>query len=446
MKLKKLTILCINLIIFFGFYSCNTDENTNSKTKKQEFQLNDVNSVQKTWQVSNIKELINIIKDSLGNNDIILIDSGTYEFEKAILFKGIENITVKGKGVVQLICTNMYDEILHFDSCNIVKIENISARHNELDECMGAVIKFSACDSIYITGCELNGCGREGIFARDCKYLYASKNYIHHNSCCGIDFNRIEINEEIFNIPGLVMESNKMEYNGEDSDKYPPAQGNEIDSSANVRILTGEWSASLNGDYRSFFDEKLIFICKDGYYVTSGTAKAELKTYEGDDIPDGSYVATEYTINPENITSEFLISGLAHLYPDSLTKLKTAFAGNQIMNNDSILQFKINNTSYVIFCKSSGNTNYHLILRNQKTGKKQQFFQLNNIYRNDFLIIRWIGDLDKDNKPDIIFNGIPNNGYDSENVYNLQLYLSSAAKGDLIIQKVDEFTQYPIYD
>ena len=301
----------INLIFFFGSYSCNTDENINSKTKTQELQLNDVNLLQKTWQVNNIKELINIIKDSLGNNDIILIDSGTYVFEKAILFKGIESITVKGKGTVQFICTNMYYEILHFDSCHIVKIENISARHNELDECMGAVFKFSACDSIYITGCELNGCGREGIFARDCKYLYASKNYIHHNSCCGIDFNRVEINKEIFTVSGLVMENNKMEYNGEDSDKYPPAQGGEIDSSANIRILPGKGSMSLTGDYRSFFDKSLIFIYEDGYYVTSGTAKAELKTYEGEDIPDGSFTATEYSINSGKKTPDFLISGLA---------------------------------------------------------------------------------------------------------------------------------------
>jgi len=47
----------------------------------------------------------------------------------------------------------------------------------------------------------------------------------------------------------------------------------------------------------------------------------------------------------------------------------------------------------------------------------------------------------KDNMPDILMNGVTDDNRDGENTYDIQSYLSSATKTNLIIQKVPDYTE-----
>jgi len=80
----------------------------------------------------------------------------------------VEGLTIRGakSGRVEVVAEPRYCDVLYFNDCSDIAIENITFGHTiEQGNCEGAVLAFDYCQKISLDGLDLYGCGTYGVAA-----------------------------------------------------------------------------------------------------------------------------------------------------------------------------------------------------------------------------------------------------------------------------------------
>lgn len=80
----------------------------------------------------------------------------------------VEGLTIRGakEGKVEVVAEPRYCDVLYFNDCSDIVIENITFGHTiEQGNCQGAVLAFDYCRKISLDGLDLYGCGTYGVVA-----------------------------------------------------------------------------------------------------------------------------------------------------------------------------------------------------------------------------------------------------------------------------------------
>lgn len=82
--------------------------------------------------------------------------------------RDVEGLTIRGaeNGKVEVVVEPRYSDVLYFNGCSDIAIENITFGHTiEQGNCQGAVLAFDYCQKISLDGLDLYGCGTYGVVA-----------------------------------------------------------------------------------------------------------------------------------------------------------------------------------------------------------------------------------------------------------------------------------------
>lgn len=82
----------------------------------------------------------------------------------------VEGLTIRGAadGEVEVVTEPRYSDVLFFNSCSDITIENITFGHTiEQGSCEGSVLAFDHCADVRLDGLDLYGCGTYGVEARN---------------------------------------------------------------------------------------------------------------------------------------------------------------------------------------------------------------------------------------------------------------------------------------
>lgn len=153
---------------------------------------------------------------SCHDGDTILVMEGVYRFDKAVELWAKNQVTIIGKGKVELICDNMTDNVMWITSCRDIKIKNIKARHTNPtkdERCYGNVFALDNSDNVTIENCDINGCGAIGVYILGGSGILLRGNHIHNNSLWAVQFNGTGYLREIPDLEGLHFENNIIENN-----------------------------------------------------------------------------------------------------------------------------------------------------------------------------------------------------------------------------------------
>ncbi|MBQ9140161.1 MAG: right-handed parallel beta-helix repeat-containing protein [Lachnospiraceae bacterium] len=80
----------------------------------------------------------------------------------------VDRLTIRGSkdGMVEVVAEPRYSDVLYFNDCSDITIENITFGHTiEQGNCEGAVLAFDYCRKISLNALDLYGCGTYGVVA-----------------------------------------------------------------------------------------------------------------------------------------------------------------------------------------------------------------------------------------------------------------------------------------
>lgn len=128
-------------------------------------------------RVTNTSELMHSIRSDV----TIILEPGVYNITKGYevknnrikwndyfdglfpIIKTVSNLTLRGRGKVEILIDPKYGWVMEFQACQNIMISNITFGHTIPGFCIGGVLKFSICDTIDIDNCDLFGSGTYGI-------------------------------------------------------------------------------------------------------------------------------------------------------------------------------------------------------------------------------------------------------------------------------------------
>jgi parallel beta-helix repeat protein len=193
------------------------------------------------------------------NGDTVVITEGIYEFEKAISIFEKQDLTVKGKGDVRLICSNMEDNVFWIINSKNITVRGVRAKHanpTEDERCYGNVFGIDCSDDIIIEDCEIHGCGAIGVYIYISEDITLRNNYIHDNTIWAYQFDGVGFLKETSTIASLFLEGNTIENNGRRKDGLVVEEGFTI--ATFIGVEEGEntcflFASEENGDTVRFF-------------------------------------------------------------------------------------------------------------------------------------------------------------------------------------------------
>lgn len=99
-----------------------------------------------------------------------------------LVVAGLSNLTIEGEGDVldgpSIIINPRYAYVFYFLCCENVNLINLTLGHTEEGYCEGGVVMFDHCKEARISGCDMYGCGTEGIGASDSQMIQCFNSYI----------------------------------------------------------------------------------------------------------------------------------------------------------------------------------------------------------------------------------------------------------------------------
>jgi len=179
----------------------------------------------------------------------------------------VERLTIRGAqgGKVEIVVEPRYSDVLYFNDCSDIAIENITFGHTiEQGNCEGAVLAFDYCRKISLNGLDLYGCGTYGVTAdhtvgialkdciiRECSYgivdLLCSDTVFEG---CTFRDNR---GFDLLNLNGSFVHFEGCSFTGNEGDNFLPAYyRNDSESGAHFERCTfGRWeSQRLNEEMK----------------------------------------------------------------------------------------------------------------------------------------------------------------------------------------------------
>jgi hypothetical protein len=183
---------------------------------------------EKVYHVDNVDDFL----AAIGSDTTIYVDAELLDFSTAanyggyggnnyywradfdgpnLIITGVENFHIIGQGKdrTTLQAVPRYAEVLNFDGCSNISIENLTAGHlkEAPGSCAGDVFEFTDCGEILVRGCGLFGCGVNAIYATNCQGLTVEDTEMYECSnlgaqlmrCSGVTFTGCEIHDCTYN-------------------------------------------------------------------------------------------------------------------------------------------------------------------------------------------------------------------------------------------------------
>ncbi|PLX25464.1 MAG: hypothetical protein C0599_00530 [Salinivirgaceae bacterium] len=198
--------------------------NNNLKHESQEWEHN-INNTIHIGPNREIKSLEDFFSYENQHDSVhIIIDEGNYYANG--LWINDKYVIIEGHGHVNLYCTESEENIMWIVGEHII-VRNIHMKHfipsKDYNSCSGNVICFDMANDIIIENCDLNGCGRIGLYDNiGNSNILIRNNYIHNNSYAAYADYRDSIwFEEINDHQVFTFENNRMENNGPDRIREP---------------------------------------------------------------------------------------------------------------------------------------------------------------------------------------------------------------------------------
>jgi len=224
-KRTLLTMAAVMMVALTTLAACKQNAKTNHVVDEEEAveQVDDLDATAKTVKVDNALDLI----QALGNNRRIiitttralnitealdqLIDDGEiknymkngeprtepgiyFEVEydgNVLVVAGMSNITIEGKDEAHLQVTPRYADVIRFQNCNNINIDDIVMGHTDTGDCVGDVLGFYDCNNIKIEDCGLYGCGVNGVHAERCSNISLEDSHIYECDQFAVLFNGV---------------------------------------------------------------------------------------------------------------------------------------------------------------------------------------------------------------------------------------------------------------
>lgn len=185
----------------------------------------------------------------------------------------VERLTIRGAkgGKVEVVAEPRYSDVLYFNGCSDIAIENITFGHTiEQGNCEGAVLAFDYCQTISLEGLDLYGCGTYGVVAdhtvgialKDCIIRECSYGIVDLHLCSDAVFEGCTFRDnggfDMLSLSGSFAYFEGCSFTGNEGDNFLPAYyHSDSESGAHFERCTfGRWeSQRLNEelkDHESF--------------------------------------------------------------------------------------------------------------------------------------------------------------------------------------------------
>ena len=290
---------------------------------------------------------------------------------KELDIAGFSNLTIEGEGqMAGIIIEPRYAYVLSFFNCKDITLRNLTLGHTDTGYCQGGVVALRGCQNTVIEGCDLYGCGTEGIGAdrsnglqckntiiRDCSYQimtlehckdfsFAECNFyncrefslINVRFCDNVVFEKCDIHDndgELFNIGGTPVRMVNCVID------HPVGLLGNMDMVVDEGIVWSDsWMKGLSGDYDEAEDH-----CADEEVDDD---EIRFTDWDWDEKP----VTLPLGIKKPNI-SDFLIA-LSEISRSTFMMQAGAAVSNPAINELDILEIDIPN-GYILAGNSAEN-------------------------------------------------------------------------------------------
>ena len=172
----------------------------------------------------------------------------------------VEKLTIRGAkgGNVEVVAEPRYSDVLYFNNCSDISIENITFGHTiEPGNCEGAVLAFDYCRNISLDNLDLYGCGTYGVTAdhtvgitlTDCIIRECSYGIVNLHLCSDVIFEGCTFRDnkgfDMLNLSGAFARFENCSFTGNEGSSFLPAyyhRNNE--SGARFELCTfGRWES-----------------------------------------------------------------------------------------------------------------------------------------------------------------------------------------------------------
>lgn len=165
-------------------------------------------------QFKTFKEAIDNCKDG----DSIIVYPGKYIYSDEINLRA-NYVSIVGVGKPQILCNSMEENVLWVLSDHVV-IKNLKLSHikpNFWANCTGNVLALDGCDDVLVENCDINGCGRIGVYMFVATNVVLKKNWIHDNTLSAVQIDGVDLFTATDEYQGIIQFiGNKIEKNGSD--------------------------------------------------------------------------------------------------------------------------------------------------------------------------------------------------------------------------------------
>jgi beta-lactamase regulating signal transducer with metallopeptidase domain len=176
------------------------------------------------YHVDNVDDFL----AAIGSNTTIYVDAELIDFSTAsnyggyggtsyywrddydgpgLVISGVQNLHIigQGKDKTTLRAVPRYADVLYFEDCSNISVEDLTAGHlkEAPGSCAGDVLEFYRCGEILVRGCGLFGCGVNAVYATSCQGLTVEDTEMYEYSgegaiiwdCSGVSFDNCSIHD-----------------------------------------------------------------------------------------------------------------------------------------------------------------------------------------------------------------------------------------------------------
>lgn len=151
------------------------------------------------------------------DGDSIIVYPGKYVNSDEIWLDK-NHIKIVGIGKPQILCDDMTKNVIWILSEH-VWIKNLKLSHIKPSfyaNCVGNVIALDNARNVIIEDCDINGCGRIGVYTFSAFNILLKNNWIHDNSFCAVQIDDMNLFAETNEyLDRVKFEGNRIEKNGD---------------------------------------------------------------------------------------------------------------------------------------------------------------------------------------------------------------------------------------
>ena len=172
----------------------------------------------------------------------------------------VENLTIRGakSGKVEVVAEPRYSDVLYFNNCSDIAIENITFGHTiEQGNCEGAVLAFDYCQKVSLGSLDLYGCGTYGVTAdrtvgitlKDCIIRECSYGIVDLRLCSDVVFEGCAFMDNrgvnMLNLSGSFARFEGCSFTGNEGDDFLPTYYHHSNESGArfERCTFGRWES-----------------------------------------------------------------------------------------------------------------------------------------------------------------------------------------------------------